>query len=91
MYDQCSRSIQWNIATYAATLLIELYSNDTGYDLTLDCLDYNSVWLHLLLATCREYFVSLFYRNETDSDYLDPLSVESCANQTLCTLDEFIA
>jgi hypothetical protein len=35
------------------------------------------------------YWVSLFYRNETDSNYLMPLSVDSCDNPTLCTLDEF--
>jgi hypothetical protein len=50
---------------YAATVFIELYSDDKGY------------------------WVSLFYRNETDSNYLMPLSVDSCDNPTLCTLDEF--
>jgi hypothetical protein len=50
---------------YAATVFIELYSDDKGY------------------------WVSLFYRNETDSDYLMPLRVDSCDNHTRCTLDEF--
>lgn len=43
-----------------------------------------------LYSNNGKYFVSLFYRNETDSDDLIPLNVTSCADQTLCTLDEFI-
>ena len=41
------------------------------------------------LYLLREYWVSLFYRNETDSRYLWPLNVDSCSNPNLCTLDEF--
>ena len=45
---------------------------------------------YLMHFSVRKYFESLFYRNETDSDDLIPLDVTSCANHTLCTLDEFI-
>ena len=45
---------------------------------------------YLMHFSVRKYFVSLFYRNETDSDDLLPLHVTPCANSTLCTLDEFI-
>ena len=33
--------------------------------------------------------MSLFYRNDTESDDLLPLSLDSCVNPTLCTLEEF--
>ena len=33
--------------------------------------------------------MSLFYRNDTESDDLLPLSLDSCVIPTLCTLEEF--
>ena len=66
---------------YSATLLSLLYT--TVHESTL------TVWQFAFVSDCRDYFVSLFYRNETNGSTFLPLSVEACANHTRCTLDEF--
>ena len=75
------------IPPYAAAFIIELYSDSSRCIMDYFVDSFTSVFPY---NNNSGYWVSLYYRNETNGTDLVPLRVDSCDNSTLCTLEEFI-
>ncbi|CAI8038231.1 Lysosomal acid phosphatase, partial [Geodia barretti] len=82
--------------TIQDTLLVQ---HDTTVAAMTTALDvYNNIlppyaaalMIELYNDTNGDYWVSLYYRNDSDGSNLWPLNINSCQNTTLCSLQEFI-